>query len=342
MRRGSGLFLLLALALPGRSAVAGPLPGETVTRIGQVAAIPADQRTVPGFAGAWRSAATQGKVLDWIKGLQARATPACRDIRVIDTRQAAPDLIENGARPAHHALESWEVEACGATVSYDVWYRFQKDASRLVVIDAQGADFQSDLDPPYRRLRELAEARRIEEASGKQRWLNLPLPPDTVPVANRSDGQGWSADFAPLGETVQDWTQLVSVQGLPRVRGTGQAVTLLEGMQKARAARCGVPAGEVELLPPGSNAPHGVVVRTYLLCPQVPGTNYAEMAVVKAIEGPDWLYVVQRAWRLPADSAEAVRSASREPREAAEAFLTSVQLCDPARERSACPAPFPH
>lgn len=342
MRRGPVLPLLLALSLPGTAAVAGPLPGETLPRIGQVAAIPADQRKVPGFAGAWRPGAAQDKVLDWIKGLQERATPACRDVRVIDTVQAAPDLIESGARPTHHALESWEVDACGKALRYDVWYRFEKGASRLAVIDAKGADFQAELDPPYRRLRELAEARRSEEAGGKARWLNLPLPPDTLPTANRSDGRGWSADFAPLGETLQDWTQLVSVQGLPRVGAKGQAVALLEGMQKARAARCGVPAGEVDLQPPGSNAPHGVVASTYLLCPQVPGTNYAEMAVVKAIEGPDWLYVVQRAWRLPADSAEAVRSASREPREAAEAFLAKVQLCNPALERSACPAPFPH
>jgi hypothetical protein len=100
-----------------------------------------------------------------------------------------------------------------------------------------------------------------------------------------------------------------------------------------------VPAGEVSLLPPGANAPW----RGGPDFPGAPGadTNYAELAVVKAIEGPDWLYVVQRAWRLPAGDADTVLAAAREPRLAAEAFLDAVQLCNPARDRQACPSPFP-
>ena len=78
-----------------------------------------------------------------------------------------------------------------------------------------------------------------------------------------------------------------------------------------------------------------------LVCPRVLDTNYAELAVVKAIEGPDWLYVVQRAWRLPAGEIDAVLAAAQEPRLAAEAFLDAVRLCDPARDRQACPSPFP-
>lgn len=324
-----------------RAAEPGPLPGEIVTRIGQVAAIPADERVVPGHAGAWRMAAAQRQVLDAIRAQEARAKPPCRDVTVTDTVQAAPDLLETRSAKVHHALERWTVRACGALRQYDVWYRFEKGASRVIVADEAGADFQSELDPPYRRLRELAAARRQEEAAGGVRWLNLPLPPDTLPAANESSPRGWSADFVPLGETLRDWTQLVSVQGLPRSKSSGQALMLLEGMQRSRATRCGVPAGEVSLLPPGANAPHGVVAQTFLVCPRVLDTNYAELAVVKAIEGPDWLYVVQRAWRLPAGDADTVLVAAREPRLAAEAFLDAVQLCNPARDRQACPSPFP-
>ena len=66
-----------------------------------------------------------------------------------------------------------------------------------------------------------------------------------------------------------------------------------------------------------------------------------ELAVVKAIEGPDYLYVVQRAWRLPAGKADALLADSRGQREAAEAFLAQVRLCNPAVDRSACPAAYP-
>lgn len=330
--------LLLAVG-PAVADEAGPLPGEIVTRIGQVAALPADARKVPGYAGAWRRAEAQQRVIDRIEALEARGDKPCRAVQVRDTVQAAPDLIETRPQRVHHALERWTVEACGTTRVYDVWYRFERGASRLVVADSEATEFQAVLDPPYRRLRELAAARQAEEAGGGVRWLNLPLPGDSVPVANHSGPGGWSADFVPLGDAPREWTQLIGVQGLPPGKQPGQALRLLEGMQDVRARRCGVPAGAVEALLPEASA--SGAAQTYLVCPQVPGTNYAELAVVKAIEGPDYLYVVQRAWRLPAGRADALVADSRGPRAAAEAFLALVRLCDPAADRSACPAPYP-
>lgn len=334
-----GLVLLgLAFAASVPAAAAGPLPGEVVTQIGQVAAIPADQRKVPGYAGAWRQASAQQKVIERIEELEGRRSKACRNLIVIDTVQAAPDLIETRPRRVHHALERWSVQACGAVRHYDVWYSFEASSSQLKVSESSATDFQAELDPPLRRLQELAAARSKEEASGQVRWLNLPLPPDSVPAANSAGARGWSVDFVPLGDSAQEWTQLIGVQGLPRVRSPGQARALLEGMQQARQARCGVPAGPVESL---SRYGDGETVQTYLVCPQVPDTNYAELAVVKAIEGPDYLYLVQRAWRLPAGDAERLQADSAAPRAAAEAFLAQVHLCNPAGDRQPCPAPYP-
>lgn len=333
------LAALLLASMPALADEAGPLPGEIVTRIGQVAALPADARKVPGYAGAWRRAEAQQRVLDRIEALEARADKPCQAVAVRDTVQAAPDLIETRPARVHHALERWTVQACGATRVYDVWYRFERGASRLVVAASEAAEFQASLDPPYRRLRELAVARQAEEAGGAVRWLNLPLPADSVPVANHSGKGGWSADFVPLGDDPREWTQLIGVQGMPRSKQPGQALRLLEGMQDVRALRCGVPAGPVEALLPDASA--SGAAQTFLVCPQVPGTNYAELAVVKAIEGPDYLYVVQRAWRLPAGKADALLADSRGPREAAEAFLAQVRLCNPAADRSACQAAYP-
>ncbi|GLT22268.1 hypothetical protein GCM10007933_17270 [Zoogloea oryzae] len=340
---------LAALVLVGASfgaiaADSGPLPGEIVTRIGQVAAIPADQRKVPGFAGAWRPAAAQDKVVERIAALAARATPACRDIHVTATRQASPDLIETRPVRVHHALERWTADLCGTPRDYDVWYRYEPNASRLVVTESATDDFQAELDPPLRRLRELAAQRRTEESAGGVRWLNLPLPPDTVPATTQAAPAGkpgpWSADFVPLGESIREWTQLVSVQGLPRIAGSGQARALLEGMQAARARACDVPAGPVVPVQAGDKA-EGETLKTVLVCPQVPGTNFAEMAVIKAIEGPDQIYLIQRTWRLPAGDADKVRADSREAQATADAFIDKVRLCNPATDTRACPAPFP-
>jgi len=339
----------LAFALAGASLGAGaadsePLPGEIITRIGQVAAIPADQRKVPGFAGAWRPAAAQDKVVERITALAARATPACREIHVTATIQAAPDLIETRPTRVHHALERWTVDVCGKPRDYDVWYRYERNASRLTVTQSTNDDFQAELDPPLRRLRELAALRRADEVAGKVRWLNLPLPPDTVPATTQAAPAGkpgpWSADFVPLGESIREWTQLVTVQGLPRIAGSGQARALLEGMQAARTRACDVPPGPVVPMEAGDKA-EGETLKTVLICPQVPGTNFAEMAVIKAIEGPDQIYLIQRAWRLPAADADKVRADSREAQATADAFIDKVRLCNPAADTRACPAPFP-
>ena len=222
------LAALLLAAGPALADEAGPLPGELVTRIGQVAALPADARKVPGHAGAWRRAEAQQRVVDRIEALEARGDKPCRAVEVVDTVQAAPDLIETRPQRVHHALERWTVQACGTTRVYDVWYRFERGASRLVVADSDATEFQAVLDPPYRRLRELAAARQAEEADGGVRWLNLPLPGDSVPVANHSGKGGWSADFVPLGDDPREWTQLIGVQGLPPGKQPGQALRLLD------------------------------------------------------------------------------------------------------------------
>lgn len=345
MKGARRAVLALALAAISLSAGAGgPLPGEIVTRIGQVAAIPADQRLVPGFAGAWRPVAAQRRVVERIAALAARATPACADTQVVATVQAAPDLIETRPARVHHALERWTVQVCGKPQDFDVWYRYERDASRLVVTESRADDFQGELDPPLGRLRELAAARRADEASGRVRWLNLPLPPDTVPAATQAAPVGkpgpWSADFVPLGESIREWTQLISVQGLPR-SGEGQARALLEGMQAARARACDVPAGPVVAMP-SADPTEGEHIKTVLACPRVPDTNFAEMAVVKAIETPDRLYLIQRSWRLPATDGDTLRADSRKAQAAAEAFLDQVRLCNPAADTRPCPAPFPH
>ena len=158
------LAALLLAAGPALADEVGPLPGELVTRIGQVAALPADARKVPGHAGAWRRAEAQQRVIDRIEALEARGDKPCRAVKVVDTVQAAPDLIETRPQRVHHALERWTVQACGTTRVYDVWYRFERGASRLVVADSDATEFQAVLDPPYRRLRELAAARQAEEA----------------------------------------------------------------------------------------------------------------------------------------------------------------------------------
>jgi hypothetical protein len=299
------LVVLLAFGLtsagaaePGAGSGPGPLPGEIVTRIGQVAAIPADERLVPGYAGAWRMAAAQRQVLDSIKAHEARAARPCQDVRVTDSVQAAPDLLETRPRPVHHALEHWTVQACGAARQYEVWYRFEKDNSRVLVADSAGADFQAELDPPYRRLRELAAARRQELAAGGVRWLNLPLPADSLPsvptaIARQSveAGAPTSPPSATASATGPSWSRCRACRAAKRPgpgprccsRGMqGRAGHPLRHSRRTRSkaycrwgptAHRARPCKDPARLPPRAR---------HQLSPNWP--------VVKAIEGPDWLY----------------------------------------------------
>jgi hypothetical protein len=312
----------------------GRLPGEIVTRIGQVAALPADARKVPGHAGAWRRAEAQQRVIDRIEALEARGDKPCRAVRW-RYRAGRPDLIETRPQRVHHALERWTVQACGATRVYDVWYRFERGASRLVVADSDATEFQAVLDPPYRRLRELAAARQAEEAGGGVRWLNLPLPGDSVPVANHSGKGGWSADFVPLGDDPREWTQLIGVQGLPRSKQPGQALRLLEYAGRPR------PPLRRARRPRRNPAARGQRQRRGPDLPRLPpgaGHQLRRAGRGEGHRGPDQLYVVQRAWRLPAGKADALVADSRGPGQRRRPFwprcaCATRQTAAPARRR---------
>lgn len=127
------LAALLLASAPALADEAGPLPGEVVTRIGQVAALPADARKVPGYAGAWRRAAAQQQVIERIQALEARGDKPCRAIEVTDTVQAAPDLIETRPQRVHHALERWTAQACTVSRTSMAAQRGSPRASRAVM-----------------------------------------------------------------------------------------------------------------------------------------------------------------------------------------------------------------
>lgn len=346
MMQRLGLVLLAfsggVAAQTGRPLPEHPLPGEQIPPAGQIAPVPADARVVPGFAGAWRKAEGQKLALEQIQRLEGLRTPACTQFKVRDTVQAAPDLIDTQAPRIHHALERWTVEACGAFRAYDVWYRFQPGSSRLAVSPSEEADkpeVEKTLDPAYRRLRELAVRRQAEEARGQVRWLNLPLPADTLPAASQGDAQGWSMDFVPVGEDYKEWTQLVSVQAIAR-RLAPSAQAWLGNMQATRARLCGQKPGPVEEIAQG-DGDQGPTLETYLVCPRVPDTNFAQLGLVRVIEGPEFLYVIQRSWRLPSGERAQVEAASAAPLDAARAFLKPIRLCNPTHDTRACPAPLP-
>jgi hypothetical protein len=131
-------------------------------------------------------------------------------------------------------------------------------------------------------------------------------------------------EWVPAAETVEDWTQMLTVQIF---RGaTVDAATFLQVVGKRYMNDCpgttakGIFTGQV----------NGYVVSMLLLkCPKNPGTGRPETTAFRVIKGKDALYSVQRAWRaVPSDQeVDDVMHA-----------LGKVTVCDTRAPEHPCPS----
>jgi hypothetical protein len=104
-------------------------------------------------------------------------------------------------------------------------------------------------------------------------------------------------EFVPTAETVENWTQMLTVQVFRGMKA--DAATFLQGVGKLYMDAC-----------PGTTAKgiftgtvNGYVVSMLVLkCPKYPSTGKPETTAFRAIRGKDALYSVQWAWRsVPSD-----------------------------------------
>jgi hypothetical protein len=131
-------------------------------------------------------------------------------------------------------------------------------------------------------------------------------------------------EWVPASETVEDWTQMLTVQ---IYRGASvDAATFLQGVGKRYMDACpgttakGIFTGQV----------NGYVVSMLVLkCPKNPGTGKPETTAFRVIKGKDALYSVQRAWRdVPSD----------QNLEDAMHALAKVIVCDTRATDHTCPS----
>jgi hypothetical protein len=131
-------------------------------------------------------------------------------------------------------------------------------------------------------------------------------------------------EWIPDGETVDEWTQMLTVQVY---RGsTIDAATFLKALGTRYSAAC--PGTTAQGIYTGDA--NGYVVSMLLLrCPKNPGTGKPETTAFRVIRGQDALYSVQRAWRkVPSD--EDVRVVMQ--------ALGRVTVCDTRTPVHPCPS----
>jgi hypothetical protein len=133
-------------------------------------------------------------------------------------------------------------------------------------------------------------------------------------------------EWVPAPETVQDWTQMLTVQIF---RGaTVDAATFLQDVGKRYMNDCPGTTAKGKSIYTGQV--NGYVVSMLLLqCPTNPHTGKPETTAFRVIKGKDALYSVQRAWRaVPSDQDVAnVMQA-----------LAKVTVCDTRTPEHPCPS----
>jgi hypothetical protein len=139
-----------------------------------------------------------------------------------------------------------------------------------------------------------------------------------------SHGNSSITEWIPAGETVQDWTQMLTVQIFHGA--SVDAATFLQGVGKRYMDACpgttakGIYTGQV----------NGYVVSMLLLkCPMNPATSKPETTAFRLIKGQDALYSVQRAWRaMPSD----------QDLDGVMRTLGKVTVCDTRTPQHPCPS----
>jgi hypothetical protein len=154
--------------------------------------------------------------------------------------------------------------------------------------------------------------------------LLVSLPPGFKIGFQDSRGGVRLQEMVPARETVQDWSEMVTVQIFQNRRDL-EPRAMLETIQRGWLKAC-----------QGSASAPIVAVRTAgydsatmtLRCPRNAETGKAEATVFRAIKGRDSFYMVQRAIRAVPTSAQLERM---------EAYVASAGVCDTRSAQSPCP-----
>lgn len=132
-------------------------------------------------------------------------------------------------------------------------------------------------------------------------------------------------EFVPSGETVDEWSRMVTIEIYHGARGAdvaGFAGSIAGGWEKACP---GAVAGALE-----DGSVNGYVyVLWRFTCPLNPATGKPETMWMKAISGADSAYVVQYAYRAE------LSDAREQP---ALAYLADTSACDTRTPDHSCPA----
>ncbi len=151
-----------------------------------------------------------------------------------------------------------------------------------------------------------------------------PLPTGFGVGAEGDNGPLHTAELIPVGETVQDWTRMITQQTFHGHRSEDPSkwpISLSAAWKRA------CPGGAAEEVSKGAQNGYPSSLWRYV-CPLNPATKKPETMWMKTISGGDALYTVQYAYR---------RALGGDMETQATGYLTTVSVCDTRTTAHPCP-----
>jgi len=168
-------------------------------------------------------------------------------------------------------------------------------------------------------------ALRVAASSLSNENLISPLPSGFKVGAQSNNGTLSAFEFVPNGETVNSWSQMVTVQIFHNLRDQN-ADGLPESMKPKWLAAC--PGSKVGKIKDGTE--NGYPFSLWLFtCPSNPSTGRPENMFQKIISGSDSLYSVQYAYR---------REMNKDIIPPTMQYMQKVIACDTRLPEKPCPA----
>lgn len=158
---------------------------------------------------------------------------------------------------------------------------------------------------------------------GEQLLVSLP-PRDWVVGYTAGDGRQTITEYVPRGQTVEDWSEMLTVQTF-----RGDPTPALAFLERTKAvADRERPCDVTDFSIMGSRKVNGYDgSRAQMFCTRGKRNGKGEITLFQALRGRDSLYVVQRAKRTRPYTTRAVPW-TREEIQAWNAHLNSVLVCD--------------
>ena len=142
--------------------------------------------------------------------------------------------------------------------------------------------------------------------------------------------QGEINEFIPKGETVENWSEMITVQLLPAHNNNTKFYAIFESLVKQACTN-----GSTEVIATAEE--NGYPVKVFMLsCPANQSTDMGEVTFIKTVEGKDKFYVVQKAWRTPKYKPDQLPLASGDIAKWTQ-YLRSVHVCDSRIKERNCP-----